>query len=139
MKTHVEETRIRPYFNAGMLITRPRERLLQKWRDTFFALHQKPAFHEFYRKDGLYKIFIHQALLSGVILSNYETDELAELPPTYNYPLHLFTEDITDHRPSFIEEVVTFRHENFYLDEEWTKKMPAKKQLKQWLTERIPY
>lgn len=138
METHTDNTKIRPYFNAGMLITRPRENLLRNWSATFFALYQKPAFQEFYKKDRLYKIFIHQALLSGAILSNFKTDELLELPSTYNYPLHLFKEDITDHRPSFIEEVVTFRHENFYQNKKWAKKMPAKQKLIQWLTERIP-
>ena len=138
MKTHIDETRIRPYFNAGLLITRPYKRLLQTWNDTFFDLHQKLPFRKFYEKNDLYKIFIHQALLSGVILSKFETNELAELPSTYNYPLHLHAKDVTDHRPSFLEEVVTFRHESFYHDKQWIKKMPAKQQLRQWLAERIP-
>jgi hypothetical protein len=72
-----------------------------------------------------------------VILSTFETDELTELPSTYNYPLHLYTKDVTGHSPSSIEEVVTFRHENFYHDKEWMTKMPAKQQLRQWLAERI--
>jgi hypothetical protein len=138
METHINGTRIRPYFNAGMLVTRPHKRLLQVWRNTFFDSYQKLPFQELYEKNDLYKIFIHQALLSGVILSKFETNELTELPSTYNYPLHLHTKDITDHRPSFIEEVATFRHESFYHDEEWIRKMPAKQQLKQWLAERIP-
>ena len=138
MKTHIDETRIRPYFNAGLLITRPYKRLLQTWNDTFFDLHQKLPFRKFYEKNDLYKIFIHQALLSGVILSKFETNELAELPSTYNYPLHLHAKDVTDHRPSFLEEVVTFRHESLYHDKQWIKKMPAKQQLRQWLAERIP-
>jgi hypothetical protein len=137
METHIDGTRIRPYFNAGMLITRPHKRLLQTWSNIFFDSYQKLPFRKFYEKNDLYKIFIHQALLSGVILSKFETDELAELPSTYNYPLHLYTEDVTGHRPSFIEEVVTFRHEGFYHDKEWMRKMPAKKELRQWLADRI--
>jgi len=31
MMTHVDGTRIRPYFNAGLLVTRPVRRLLQGW------------------------------------------------------------------------------------------------------------
>jgi len=138
METHIDGTMIRPYFNAGMLITRPQKRLLQVWRNTFFDSYQELLFQKFYDKNDLYKIFIHQALLSGVILSKFETDELLELPSTYNYPLHLHAEDVTDHRPSFIEEVTTFRHEGFYEDKEWMRKMPARQQLKQWLGERIP-
>jgi hypothetical protein len=137
MKTHIDGIRIRPYFNAGMLITRPHKRLLQTWSNIFFDLYQKLPFREFYEKNDLYKIFIHQALLSGVILSKFDTDELIELPSTYNYPLHLHIKDVTDHRPSFIDEVVTFRHESFYHDKEWMKKIPAKQQLRQWLAERI--
>jgi len=116
METHIDGARIRPYFNAGMLITRPQKRLLQSWSKIFFDSYQKLPFRRFYEKNDLYKIFIHQALLSGIVLSTFETDELAELPSTYNYPLHLHAKDVTDHRPSFIEEVVTFRHENFYDD-----------------------
>src|SRR4030066_2250735 len=138
MKTHTDETRIRPYFNAGLLITRPYKRLLQTWNDTFFDLHQKLPFRKFYEKNDLYKIFIHQALLSGVILSKFETNELAELPSTYNYPLHLYTKDVTDHRPSFLEEVVTFRHESFYHDKQWIEKIQAKQQRRKWLADRIP-
>jgi len=137
METHIDGTKIRPYFNAGMLVTRPHRRLLKAWRNTFFESYQKLSFQGFYEKNALYKIFIHQALLSGVILSKYETSELTELRWTYNYPLHLHAKDITDHRPSFMEEVVTFRHETFYRDKEWMRKMPAKQQLKQWLAERI--
>jgi hypothetical protein len=137
METHIDGTTIRPYFNAGMLITRPQKRLLQKWSEIFFDSYQKPTFRRFYEKNELYEIFIQQALLSGAILSSFETDELVELPATYNYPIHLYTKDVTGHRPSSIEEVVTFRHENFYHDKEWMTKMPAKQQLKQWIAETI--
>ena len=82
-------------------------------------------------------IFIHQAVLSGVILSTFAADEIQELPTTYNYPLHLHKQDVTNHRPSRLEELVTFRHEGFYQDPEWTTKMPTKAFLKQWIAERL--
>jgi len=137
MTTHVDGTRLRPYFNAGLLITRPEKRLLQAWCNTFFRVYQRPSFQEFYHKDERYAVFIHQAVLSGVILSNLETSDIQVLPPTYNYPLHLHAQDITDHRPSCIEELVTFRHEGFYADPEWINKMPAGEPLKQWIAKRL--
>jgi len=48
MMTHVDGTVIRPYFNAGLLVTRPEKRLFQIWRDTFFKVYQKPSFQKFY-------------------------------------------------------------------------------------------
>jgi hypothetical protein len=133
MVTHVDGTKIRPYFNAGLLVTRPETRLLQVWRDTFFRVYRESVFQKFYEKDERYAVFIHQAVLSGVILSMLGTSELQELPPTYNYPVHLYAQDVSGHRPSSLEELVTFRHEGFYTDPQWINKMPAKKPLKQWI------
>jgi hypothetical protein len=137
MTTHVDYLTIRPYFNAGILVTRPEKHLFQNWHDTFLEVYQKPGFQELYRDDERYVIFIHQAVLSGVILTTFAPDELYELPPTYNYPVHLYDEDITGSRPSGLEELVTFRHEGFYNDPEWIQKMPAGDTLKQWFTERL--
>jgi len=118
MMTHVDGTTIRPYFNAGLLVTRPEKQLLQAWRCTYFAAYAEPSFQEFYRQDERYKVFIHQAILSGVILSALSTNEIQELPSKYNYPLHLHAQDVTGQTPSCLEELVTFRHEGFYEDSE---------------------
>ncbi|MHA2428665.1 MAG: hypothetical protein ACXADB_11640, partial [Candidatus Hermodarchaeia archaeon] len=137
MKTHVDNTTVRPYFNAGILITRPTNLLFRTWHDTFFGIYRKAEYKEFYQQDERYQIFVHQAVLSGVILSLFPEEELQELPPTYNYPLHLFPEDVSSTRPSTLEELVTIRHEGFYEDPEWLKKIPVKKALKNWISERI--
>jgi hypothetical protein len=82
-------------------------------------------------------VFVHQAVLSGVILSELGTDEVLELPPSYNYPLHLHGEDMTEGRPIAMEELVTMRHEGFYSDPLWFDRMPAGDSLKRWLVERL--
>jgi hypothetical protein len=137
MRPHVEDVSIRPYFNAGILITRPEKHLLKKWRDTYFKAYTNDAFQEFYKQDNRYAIFIHQAILSAVILAMYEKDELLELPHVYNYPVHLFNEDKTEGRPISIDECITFRHEGFYQDVDWMNKLPAKEALKKWLNEHL--
>lgn len=133
MKTHVDGKIIRPYFNAGILVLRPMKKLLQSWRDTFFDTYQKDEFCSLYERDKRYTIFMHQAILSGVILSRYQTDQLQELPHTYNYPLHLHDDDVTRHRPAVLEELVTVRHEGFYKNPAWYAHIPAGEHLKQWL------
>jgi hypothetical protein len=137
MTTHVDNVTLRPYFNAGCHITRPEEHLLRNWRDTFLTEYREPLLQRLYKHDERYKVFIHQAIFSGVALSTLATDKIHKLPPTYNYPLHLHAEDVTDHRPSSLEEVVTFRHEAFYQNPEWRKKMPAREPLKRWIAERL--
>lgn len=137
MKTHVDGNRIRPYFNAGLLVVRPEKRLLQIWRDNFLEIYKYAEFQELYKEDERYKVFMHQAVLAGTVLSTLQTDEIEELPPTYNYPLHLYWEDVTGNRPSSLEEIITFRYEDFFENLEWRKRIPAKEPLKQWIAERL--
>jgi hypothetical protein len=100
LTTHVDGVKLRPYFNAGCHVTRPRKLVLRNWRDTFLKFYLEPPLQELYEQDKWYKVFIHQAIFSGVVLATLATDEIQELPPKYNYPLHLHAEALTDHRPS---------------------------------------
>jgi hypothetical protein len=137
MKPQVENLIIRPYFNAGCLVVRPERSLFQSWRDMFLKVYQEPVFMKSYQKDRRYAIFLHQAILSGVILSRMKINEIEELPANYNYPLHLYFEDATDSRPDSLEKCITVRHEGFYQDLDWTSKMPARKDLKDWIAKRL--
>ncbi len=137
MRTHVDKNIIRPYFNAGILVTRPEYGLFRRWKDTFLGTYREPRFVELYKKDNRYHIFMHQALLSGIILSSLSKNAIYELPPTYNYPLHLYAEDTTEFRPQTIDDLITIRHENFYLEEDWRQRIPLGDSLKHWLIERM--
>lgn len=137
MKTHVDGNTVRPYFNAGHLAVRPEKRLLRKWSETFLNLYRAPEFQRFYA-DGSYRIFMHQAVLSGIILAEFPHDELNELTSTYNYPIHLHDEDTTSGKPTSIEEMVTVRHEGFWEEPNWEARMPASVTLKKWLKDRLP-
>ncbi len=137
MTTHVDGTRIRAYFNAGLLVVRPEKHLLQTWLDNLLEIYNAAEFQELYKKDKRFTIFMHQAVLAGTVLSALQTDEIEELPPTYNYPLHLYWEDATDNRPSRLEELTTFRYEHFFESADWRKKIPARERLKQWIAERL--
>ncbi len=137
MKTHVDDTVLRPYFNAGFIVVRPERCLLRAWHDAYLRVYREPPLQELYRQDGRYRIFVHQAVLSGVIMATLEKDEIQELPPVYNYPVHLHSEDVTDHRPSSLEELVTIRHEGFYENPDWMHEMLAGEPLKQWFQERL--
>jgi hypothetical protein len=136
MTAHIDGVEIRPYFNAGFLITRPERQLFQTWRSVFFDVYQKPDFQEFYAKDERYAIFVHQAILSGVVLASLRIGELLELPPDYNYPLHLYGEDVTANRPGSMDELITARHEGLK-DPDWMKNMPMGKELRGWLTQML--
>ncbi|NHI84295.1 MAG: hypothetical protein EAX81_08350 [Candidatus Thorarchaeota archaeon] len=137
MKPHIEEKPINPYFNAGSLTIRPERRLFTRWCDSFFKVYQDPTLQGLYKRDERYAIFIHQAVLTGVILSSIKIEEMVELPSSYNYPIHLYAEDSTDSKPSSLEDCITLRHETFHNDPTWKEKIPFSEMLKEWIAQKL--
>lgn len=133
MKPHVDHNTLRPYFNAGHLILRPEKGLLQTWWEYFKKLYRDPLFEEYYEKNELYSIFVHQAVLTGVILSTVKRQELQELPFTYNYPLHLYAESPRDLQPQNVNDLITVRYEKRQVFET----IPFRDPLKNWLKEQL--
>ena len=68
MKTHVDGNILRPYINSGYLIVNPKRGFLGYWWEYYENLYKDPDFEEFYKNDDLYVTFIHQAVLSAVML-----------------------------------------------------------------------
>jgi hypothetical protein len=133
MVPHVEEREIRPYFNAGILVYRPTTRLLSRCDDLFESVYLKPEFMRFYETDSRYRIFMHQAVLTGVILKTIRRANMLELPDTYNYPVYLHDEDRTPCRPDLVDNLITVRHEGFHRNPDWASRFPAGNGLKRWI------
>jgi hypothetical protein len=131
MVTHTGE-RIRPYFNAGMFIVRPERGLLAQWLEVFQKWYRQPQFRNFYEKNQLYTIFIHQAIFTGVLLRNLKPGEMRALSPKINYPLHLHGDISPKHRPATINELVTARYENIFDEPGW-ERLPILEPFKTWL------
>lgn len=56
MTSTVDETRIRPYFNAGVAVVKPKNGLLQRWRDNFKNIYKKRCFKKFYKNNLFTKL-----------------------------------------------------------------------------------
>ena len=136
MTTSTDQIEMFPYLNAGMLVVRPENKLLRSWRDTFLGMYLEPRYQDFYQSNRLYRIFIHQAVLAGCILSTFKQADILELPYLVNYPLHMHTQYPIDRRPRFINELVSFRYEDFFTDPNWQAVIQVKEPQKSWLEER---
>lgn len=135
MITSVDRLVLRPYFNAGMSAVRPTHGLLQSWRDNFARLYRQPFFETLYKEDAHYKIFIHQAILAGTILSTMKKEELQEFLHTVNYPLHMHTQYPADRKAAFMNDLITCRHEAVFDNPDWRSKILINEPLKSWLEE----
>ncbi|MHA1954772.1 MAG: hypothetical protein ACW96U_12580, partial [Candidatus Heimdallarchaeaceae archaeon] len=138
LQTHVDGNVLRPYFNSGFLIARPENGFLGTWWKKYEELYKDPDFKKFYEKNNLYVTFIHQAVLSAVILSNMEKEELEILPFSYCYPINLYEESLPEFKPQSTSELVTAR---YYLEKllnhEGFDKIPFHEPLKSWLRKKL--
>jgi hypothetical protein len=139
LHTVVDGERIRPHLNAGLLAVRPERGLLRAWRDNFTRLYRQPAFQQFYAQNGLYRIFVHQAILSGTVLSLLTPAEIRVLPLLYNYPLHLHAAFPPERAVARLNDLVTCRYDGweFLARPGWQDVIRIEEPLKAWLEEQV--
>jgi hypothetical protein len=135
--TAVDGVRIRPYFNAGLLVVRPERGLLRSWRDTLRQLMAESVFDRFYEEAILYRCFLHQAALAGTILTLLDRSQMRQLPPEYAYPLHMHAMYPADSRPASLSDVATCRYDTFFNDTGWRNAAQIREPLRGWLEDRI--
>ena len=135
MVTSVDEQTIRPYFNAGMLVVRPQKNILQTWSETFESLYRLLAFTPFYKRDIMYRLFMHQAVLAGTILANTDLEEREELPYLVNYPLHMHASYPPSRRAERLNDAHTCRYDTLADEPHWERIIPIDEPLQSWLHE----
>lgn len=133
MTTSVDQQAIRPYFNAGLLVVRPQLGLLRAWSDAFLDVYLQPAYTVFYEQSPLYRIFLHQAMLAGVILARLAPADWLELPARVNYPLHMHADYPPAGRARRLNDLVTCRYDSAAPKESWAARLAIDEPLRGWL------
>jgi hypothetical protein len=136
MDTCVRDNTIRPYFNAGCHATRPQNGLFSCWCELFRSLYRHPDVRPFFA-NPLYRVFMHQAVLAGVVLSSFSPAQLYELPESYNYPLHLHADYPPEFRPTKLNDLVTCRYETFDELKKILEYIAVDEPIKTWILSRI--
>jgi hypothetical protein len=85
----VEAKRIRLYVNCGIVSFRPGRGICREWARAFTALVKDAGFQRAACADPLHRIFLHQAVVSSVILAKSKPAEWLWLPRDHGYPLNL--------------------------------------------------
>lgn len=127
----IDRQRIRFYPNAGCLSLRPARGILNAWHETLIRVSEHQEFARLMAQDALQGIFLHQALLSAVLLREVPQGAMRELSFVYNYPLHLHGKTPETLRPATVEELVTVRYEHFEVLEGMAMSSTTRHQLSQ--------
>lgn len=89
IESFVDGQIIRPYFNTHCFAINPAKGILQAWRAYFLTLLLDKEFQDNFCNDASHQIFLHQVVLSALVMKSIQQKRLLILPPEYSYPLHL--------------------------------------------------
>jgi hypothetical protein len=137
LTTTVDCREIKAYFNAGLLVVRPRVGLLRKWLDDFDPIYQSKQLQDYYQKNKLYAIFVHQAVLAGSILSLVNREQIKIFSESYNYPVMLYDKMTPEKSQARLDDMRTIRYDEFQTNPAWLEHFKMGPELRDWLTKKF--
>jgi hypothetical protein len=134
VESFVEAKRIRHYINCGITSFRPDRGICREWARAFTALIKDAGFQRAACADTLHRIFLHQAVLSSVILARSKPAEWLWLPRDHGYPLNLHGRLPSGKKARSLNELTCFIYDSLW-DEQpgWINTIPIDEPLRTWV------
>lgn len=136
LRTVVDEADVQPYFNCEVYSVDPALGLCAEWAGQLAKLlrdgeYQRTACTTFTRK-----LFLHQAVLSGVVASRVKQPLLKPLPITSGYPFNQHARLSLAKRVAALNDVsIVIFDEAWERNPAWIDRIPVREPLKSWLLE----
>lgn len=136
VETFAGGERVRSYFNSHAFAVNPARGVLRRWFEIFEALVRDDAYQENACHDEGHRIFLHQAVFSALLVSEFEASRIRELPPEYNYPYNLQSSVPPERRASVLNSLVSITFEDRSLDPDRMDDIEVHEPLRSWLAGR---
>jgi len=146
VETFVDCKKVRAWLNCGMFSVRPERGLLREWAKILADLIDDQDYQRTAVTDRIHRTFLHQAVISTLIVAKLERREIHMLPWGYNYPLYCHDLDFTTltgatykvpahKKAKTLDELTSVFVEAFFSARaDWIKFIPpAGEPLKSWL------
>jgi hypothetical protein len=95
VETFIDCKQVRAWLNCGMFSVRPERGLLREWAKILGEFLSDKEYQRTAVTDRAHRTFLHQAVISALIVSRLERREIHMLPRGYNYPLFCHALDFT--------------------------------------------
>lgn len=137
VESFVDGQRLRAYYNTHAFATKPSTGLMRMWYETFEKLVINSDFQSGACRDELHHIFLHQAVLSTLVVTRLEPQRICMLPPSYNYPYNLQEKIPADKQASALNDMVCIAYEDLPLHPGNLSNIRIDDPLRSWLEERL--
>lgn len=136
VESFVDAQRLRAYFNSHALAVDPARGLFRRWLACFETLVCDDAYQADSCPDPLHQIFLHQAVLSALLVADLDFQRVRVLPPAYNYPYNLHGRVPLDRRAQALDDLVSIAYEDRPLDPAVVDDIDIREPLRSWLAAR---
>ncbi|MGC9395293.1 MAG: hypothetical protein ACP5J4_10600 [Anaerolineae bacterium] len=133
VESYVDGQRIRAYFNTHTFAVNPALGLFRRWLDDFTALVEDRAFQEEACGDIAHQIFLHQAVLSALIVTMLPAERIRLLPPDYSYPYNLQHVIPPERRAQVLNDLVCIANEERPMHPDAVTDITIHEPLRTWL------
>jgi hypothetical protein len=133
VESFVDSQTLRPYFNTHCFAFNPANGLCRAWWESFKRIASDEAFQASPCRDELHQVFLHQAILSTLVVKMLDWERVRLLPTGYNYPLNLLAQMPPDRRAPALNGLVNAVYEDAF---PWGD-IEVQEPLRSWLRDRL--
>ena len=149
VETKVDCKKVRAWLNCGMFAVRADRGLCREWAEVLDEFLHDKEYQRTAITDAVHRTFLHQAVISTLIVSRLDRPEIHMLSPGYNYPLYCHDLDFevasgTYKMPAHkkaqkLNDLTSVFIESLFIEHpDWMKYVPpVDGPLKKWLTEEV--
>lgn len=134
VKSILEGRSIKAYFNCEIFSVRPRMGIFREWAARLESFLKDQEYQRTACLDSLHRLFLHQAVLSAVIVSKTQASRRAELPNSCGYPFNLHRDLPPAQKAAALNGLSGIILETVWDDDPgWMKLMEIHEPLRGWL------
>ncbi len=133
-ETVVDEKPIQPYFNCEIFSVDPSLCIFTDWADLLTKFLKDENYQKNVCNTFLRRLFLHQAVLSGVIVSKVKPENIKPLSIKTGYPFGQHERLSDQKRIKSLNELSTIIFDyQWEKNPRWMEKIPVREPLKKWL------
>jgi len=133
LRTIVDSVQIQPYYNCEVYSVNPRLGICDEWASKLTVLLKDEQYQKNVCTTFLRKLFLHQAVLSGIISSKVKPEKIKPLPITCGYPFNQHEKLSAQKQIASLNRLSVVIFDYAWDTPTWINKIQIEEPLRTWL------
>lgn len=136
IETVVDAVQIQPYYNCEIYSVNPALGLCREWEAQLSELLRDESYQQNACTTPLRRLFLHQAVLSGIVASRVKVSRIKALPKTCSYPFNHHDQLAEEKKVSSLNQLSAVIFDYAWISNpNWMDKIGIDEPLRSWLSD----